>query len=282
MVDFVQKMIKNLSSKEEQIALLVEEYNKLKDELFDLENFIPEEGLDFDKEMERIDAKIHSVKLKMRYLKDALIEMDALDYIEKKDNTPKVQFTIHNEEIKKRVDSMDDEEEEEEEEEYEDDEIEVRDNSDIEERYFLDDDNEEEDEDSLNEDLEEELNQEETIENKDISKIEILEKDSFVEEDVKEIIEEEVSEEKVDEISKEEVQQEEEKLNYENLYEEIKDESKEIVEENISLDAEVSDKIALIENLIEEEIAEIDELVSLDTNEHIDLEIKVEEKEDEE
>ena len=33
--------------------------------------------------MEKVDAKIHSVKLKLKYLKDALIEFDSLDLIEK-------------------------------------------------------------------------------------------------------------------------------------------------------------------------------------------------------
>ena len=111
MVDFVLKLIKDISSKEEQIQILVNEYNRFKDELFDLENFIPEEGTDFDKEMEKIDAKIHSVKLKMKYLKDAIIEFDALELIEKKVENSHVQFVIHNEKIKKRKDSDDDEDE---------------------------------------------------------------------------------------------------------------------------------------------------------------------------
>ena len=111
MVDFVSKLIKNISSEEEKISFIVEEYNKLKDELFDLENFMPEEGTDFDKEMEKVDAKIHSVKLKMRYFKDALVEFNALALIENKTETPKVQFTIHNEKIKKRVDSDEEDEE---------------------------------------------------------------------------------------------------------------------------------------------------------------------------
>ena len=38
-------------------------------------------------------------------------ELDSLELIEKKDNTPKVQFTIHNEKIKKRVDSDEEEDE---------------------------------------------------------------------------------------------------------------------------------------------------------------------------
>ena len=111
MVDFVVKLIKDISSKEEQINVLVLEYNRLKDELFDLENFIPEEGSDFDKEMDIIDAKIHSVKIKLKHFKDAIIEFDALDLIEKKVEAPKTHFTIHNEKIKKRIDSDDEEQE---------------------------------------------------------------------------------------------------------------------------------------------------------------------------
>ena len=154
MVDFVLKLIKDIDSQEEKVSFLAIEYNKLKDELFDLENFIPEEGTDIDKEFEKIDAKIHSVKLKMKYIKDALIELDSLDLIEKKDNTPKVQFTIHNEKIKKRVDSDDDEAEIDEEDE-EDDDLETitRDDSDVEERYESTDEDEDElDEDELDED----------------------------------------------------------------------------------------------------------------------------------
>ena len=128
MVDFVKKLINDITSKDEQVNLIVEEYNKLKDELFDLENFMFDEendDFDYDKEMEIIDAKIHSVKLKMKYFKDALIELDSLELIEKKNDTPKIQFTIHNEKIKRRVDEDDEEEYVDEEESEEDEEVEA-------------------------------------------------------------------------------------------------------------------------------------------------------------
>ena len=63
MVDFVKKLIVNIETEEEQASFLALKYNKYKDELFELENYIPEEGTDFDKEMERIDAKVHSINL---------------------------------------------------------------------------------------------------------------------------------------------------------------------------------------------------------------------------
>ena len=124
MVDFVKKLIVNVQE-EEHANVIRDEYIKLKDELFDLENFMFDEendDFDYDKEMEIIDAKIHSVKLKMRYLKDALIELNALDLIEKKENAPK-QFTIHNEQIKRRKDDDDEEEYVHDDEDDEDDEL---------------------------------------------------------------------------------------------------------------------------------------------------------------